>query len=67
MYISLYIFIPMHARTYGAIDTRLYMYPYVRAYTRRWAADERRRSRRCAFVWASIRGIRTCLNAQASI
>jgi hypothetical protein len=34
---------------------------------RRWAADKRRRSRRCVCVCASIRGIRTCLDEQGSI
>jgi hypothetical protein len=57
----------MHARTYQAIDTRLYIHPHTRACTRRWATDERRYSRRCACVCASIQGVRTCLDAQASI
>ena len=68
---------------YRYMSVRIYicLHPHIRAYTRRWAAAERGWGRRCVCacasrhsyadvrlcVCASIQGIRTCLDAQASI
>ncbi len=49
----MYTCLPRHTCPYRAINTRIHIYISVRACTRRWAADKRRWSRRCACVCAS--------------